>query len=52
MKHKNSGKKDAFTLPVIFDKFEKQYNLLKDKLGLKSEVNLFSSAQENDKKTE
>ena len=52
MKHKNSSKKEIFTLPIVFDKFEKQYNLLKDKLGLKSEVNLFSSAQEKDKKTE
>gem|GEM_PF-4865157 len=42
MKHKNGlGKKDV-NLPIIFDKFERQYNVLKEKLGVKNEINLFS----------
>ena len=50
MKHKHCNEKDGFTLPVIFDKFEKQYNILKEKLGLKNEIGLFFRENEKSKK--
>ena len=50
MKHKENIKCDGYDLPVIFDKFEKQYNILKEKLGLKNEIGLFFRENEKSKK--